>query len=211
MGNTIYHSPKTSFAYIFYTPVMPRVNPAKAWCFTLNNYTENEVGALVQRFSDLSDKYYFIVGKEVGAQGTPHLQGYIEKKTGRFRPLPCFEVKRDGVNAMHFERAKGSRKQNYKYCSKEFDFVTNINKPVMTYSEAKDIWKRTAGISTEDVDPATINEAAMHIQLIEEYDLYNDERQKVFMAQYDEMMADRYPPTTQHFADVWLPDSDDEA
>ena len=183
---------------------MPRINPAKAWCFTLNNYTENEVGALVQRFSDLSDKYYFIVGKEVGAQGTHHLQGYIEKKTGRFRPLPCFEVLRDGVNAMHFERAKGSRTQNYKYCSKEFDFVTNINKPVMTYNKAKDIWKKTAGISTDEVDPATINEAAMHIQLIEEYDLYNDEQQKVFMAQYDKMMADRYPPTTQHDVNTWL-------
>jgi len=172
---------------------MPRVNPAKAWCFTLNNYSESERGALVQRFSDLQDKYYFIVGCEVGAQGTPHLQGYIEKKNGRFRPLPCFEVLRDGKNAMHFERAKGNRKQNYNYCSKDGDFITNIAKPVMTYREAKAIWKETGGISSEKYDPATINEAAMHIEYMEVYDCYTDEGQRKFMVRYEAMMSARYP------------------
>lgn len=172
---------------------MPRVNPAKAWCFTLNNYSENERGALVQRFSDLDDKYYFIVGCEIGAQGTPHLQGYIEKKVGRFRPLPCFEVLRDGKNAMHFERAKGNRKQNYNYCSKDGDFITNIDKPVMTYSEAKAIWKETKGISNEKYDPATINEAAMHIEYMELYDIYTDENQRKFMVAYEAMIKARYP------------------
>lgn len=171
---------------------MPRINPAKAWCFTLNNYTENEHGALVQRFSDLSDKYYFIVGKEIGAQGTHHLQGYIEKKVGRFRPLPCFEVLRDDKNAMHFERAKGNRKQNYKYCSKDGNFETNIPKPKMTYKEAKAIWKETNGISNEIYDPATINEAAMHIEYMELYDIYTDSNQEKFMTQYKAMLKDRY-------------------
>lgn len=172
---------------------MSRINPAKAWCFTLNNYTENEAGALVQRFSMLSDKYYFIVGKEVGANGTPHLQGYIEKKTGRYRPLPCFEVLRDGKNAMHFERAKGDRKANWNYCSKDGNFLTNISKPVMTYSEAKEIWKETGGISNEKYDAAMVNEAAMHILYMEEYDTCSDENQKKFKRNYDEMMENRYP------------------
>ncbi|GAC77796.1 replication protein, partial [uncultured marine virus] len=104
--------------FLFFPTAMPRINPAKAWCFTLNNYTENELGALVQLFSTLTDKYFYIVGEEIGEQGTPHLQGYIEKKTGRFRPLPLFEVKRNNVQCMHFEKAKGNRTQNYKYCSK---------------------------------------------------------------------------------------------
>jgi len=189
---------------------MPRVNPAKAWCFTLNNYTENEAGALVQRFSGFSEKYFFIVGKEVGATGTPHLQGYIEKKTGRFRPLPCFEVLRDGKNAMHFERAKGGRTANYKYCSKDGDFLTNINKPIMTYKEAKDIWKKTGGISNDEFDAATINEAALHIEYMDLYDCYTDEGQEKFMTAYNEMMKQRYPPQQQMFADAWVPDSDAE-
>ncbi len=172
---------------------MPRINPAKAWCFTLNNYTENELGALVQRFRELDDKYYYIVGEEVGEQGTPHLQGYIEKKDGRFRPLPLFEVKRNNTQCMHFEKAKGNRKQNYKYCSKEHEFVTNIPQPIMTYTEAKQIWKITKGIPNDEYTPGDINEAAMHIQYMEEYDLYTDENQRKFMVEFKKMMAERYP------------------
>lgn len=172
---------------------MPRINPANAWCFTLNNYTENEHGALVQLFSESDDKYYFIVGREIGKNGTPHLQGYVQKKEGRFRPLPCFQVLRNNKNAMHFERAKGNRRQNYKYCSKEGCFVTNIPKPKMTYAEAKNIWKTTNGISNQIYDPATINEAALHIEYVELYDMYTDANQEKFMVQYTEMIAERYP------------------
>ena len=172
---------------------MPRINPAKAWCFTLNNYTENEYGALVQLFSSVADKYFFIVGKEVGASGTPHLQGYIEKKTGRFRPLPMFEVKRNNTQCMHFEKAKGNRAQNYKYCSKEGTFETNIPKPVMTYTQAKAIWKATDGISNDEYTPGDINEAAMHIIFAEDLATMSDAHAKTFMDEYDKMMADRYP------------------
>lgn len=172
---------------------MSRINPSKAWCFTLNNYTEIEHGALVQLFLKLTDKYFFICGKEVGASGTPHLQGYIEKRQGRFRPLPLFQVLRANRNAMHFERAKGNRAQNYKYCSKDNKFVSNIPPPIMTYNEAKVIWKETKGISNEKHDPATINEAALHIQFIEEYEAYSIERRELFKQTYNEMMKKRYP------------------
>jgi hypothetical protein len=179
---------------------MPRINPAKAWCFTLNNYTENEHGALVQLFSSVADKYFYIVGEEVGESGTPHLQGYIEKKTGRFRPLPMFEVMRPGnnqegalVNAMHFEKAKGNRTQNYKYCSKDDKFVTNIPKPIMTYRIAKGIWAVTKGIRNDDYSGADIEEAAMHIIFAEDYDTMTNSAQRTFMSDYNQMIADRYP------------------
>ncbi len=172
---------------------MVRINPAKAWCFTLNNYTENELGALVQLFSSLDETYWYIVGEEVGEQGTPHLQGYIEKKTGRFRPLPKFEVKRNNTQCMHFEKAKGNRTQNYKYCSKDGKFATNIPRPVMTYREAKSIWEATKGISNDEISAADINEAAMHIIFAEDYDTMTDTAQRIFITDYNKMMAARYP------------------
>jgi len=50
---------------------------SRNWCFTLNNYTEDEE----QSFVDLEGHKqirYFIVGKEVGEEEhTPHLQGFI--------------------------------------------------------------------------------------------------------------------------------------
>ncbi len=192
--NTIPPSPLSrTQSLLFFPTAMPRINPAKAWCFTLNNYTENELGALVQLFSSLADKYYYIVGEEIGEQGTPHLQGYIEKKTGRFRPLPLFEVKRNNTQCMHFEKAKGNRTHNYNYCSKDKKFVTNISRPVMTYREAKAIWAETKGIRNDQYSGGDIEEAAMHICFAEDLPCMNDADAKKFVEQYDAMMAARYP------------------
>lgn len=110
---------------------MPRqISPANAWCFTLNNWTENEFKFLSSTLIKNKEKYFYIIGKEVGDGGTPHLQGYIalKAKKKKFRPLPTFEILRENnKNAMHFERAKGNRDQNYKYCSKDGNFITNID------------------------------------------------------------------------------------
>ncbi|AXQ66048.1 MAG: putative viral replication protein [Cressdnaviricota sp.] len=127
-----------------------RISPAKAWCFTLNNYTHEEYGSLVLQFRTLAETkidpvgFQFIIGKEVGESGTPHLQGYISMNK-KFRPLPSFKVIRDDpekgeVQCMHFERAKGSAMQNYRYCSKDGNYVSNMPKPYMNVEEAQKIW-----------------------------------------------------------------------
>lgn len=47
------------------------------WCFTLNNYTEDEVEALTTW--GVKNTSYLIFGKEIGEEkATPHLQGYLE-------------------------------------------------------------------------------------------------------------------------------------
>jgi len=48
----------------------------RAWCFTLNNYTEEERDAL----RSLKCKY-IVFGYERGEEGTPHLQGYVHLST----------------------------------------------------------------------------------------------------------------------------------
>jgi len=50
---------------------------AKHWVFTLNNYTEEEVNALVSLGNSGIDCTYLIYGRETGDSGTPHLQGFI--------------------------------------------------------------------------------------------------------------------------------------
>lgn len=109
---------------------MPRqISPANAWVFTLNNYTEQEFEFLSSEFLSKRKEYFYIIGKEVGESGTPHLQGYLalKDKKKKFRPLPRFAVMRNNKQAVHFERAKGNRLQNHKYCSKDGNFITNIH------------------------------------------------------------------------------------
>lgn len=89
-----------------------RPSPSKHWCFTLNNYKEKHIQSLNSTFGSIKDCKY-IVGREVGEEGTPHLQGYVYFPTKK-RPLSLGLSKR-----IHWEKCKGSQIENIKYCSKE--------------------------------------------------------------------------------------------
>lgn len=82
------------------------------WCFTLNNYSEEDRLSLLQ-----SDCVYVVIGKEVGENGTPHLQGYISfagnKRLAAMRVLSA---------RAHWEVARGDSAANRTYCVKDGDF-----------------------------------------------------------------------------------------
>ncbi len=101
-------------------PVKKQVSPAKKWCFTLNNYTEEDISSIDLQF----DKYdKIIVGKEIGQMGTPHLQGYIEFKK-KLRPSSLKLNK-----GIHWEKAKGDLQDNFDYCSKGNDILFERGMP----------------------------------------------------------------------------------
>ena len=116
-----------------------QVSPSNSWCFTLNNWTEAEYSSIFNEL-EISNKFFYVIGKEVGAQGTPHLQGYIalKDKMKKFR-MTIFENMciRDGIKSMRCSRAKGTAQQNLTYCSKENEFCTNIvtPKPVKIFED----------------------------------------------------------------------------
>lgn len=53
-----------------------QINPTKRWCWTLNNYSEDDISAISAKLLVVCKVALF--GAEVGDEGTPHLQGYCE-------------------------------------------------------------------------------------------------------------------------------------
>lgn len=84
---------------------------SRNWCFTLNNYTEEEENNLK---SELPRVKYIVFQREIGENGTHHLQGYLE--------LDCVQrisfLKKINARA-HWEKRFGSQDDAIKYCKKE--------------------------------------------------------------------------------------------
>lgn len=95
----------------------------RKWVFTLNNYTNEEVEELIEKLE--SKNRIYIMGKETApTTGTPHIQGYIESKN----PMTFDQIK--GLNnRMNIQKARGTLEQNWAYCTKDGDYLTNIDPP----------------------------------------------------------------------------------
>jgi len=88
---------------------------AKHWVFTINNYDEeNEV------IPDESEYEYMVIGKEIGEEGTPHLQGYVcFKNKKRFRAVKLL------MPRAHLEVMRGTPEQASNYCKKDGEWASN--------------------------------------------------------------------------------------
>ena len=82
--------------------------------FTINNYSEADEVQL-QEAGRAGIVSFIIYGREVGAQGTPHLQGYCEAENRK----RFITWKRILGSRAHIEAAKSTRAKNATYVSKE--------------------------------------------------------------------------------------------
>lgn len=91
---------------------------SKRWCFTLNNFTEDDEIWLLNLYENGDmDVSYLIFEEEHMQDGTPHLQGYIE-----FNKRKRMQQVKNAINQRaHVEVARGTPQQNIAYCSKEGD------------------------------------------------------------------------------------------
>ena len=136
-----------------------QISAAKRWCFTLNNYTEEEVSSISSIILDKCEKS--LVSKEIGegyykedvwVPGTPHLQGFIKLKV-KERPMTIFNNKK-----IHWEAAKGNDAQQWNYIAKQNEPFINIGypKPVKVINPDRDWEQDILKIIETEPDDRTI-------------------------------------------------------
>lgn len=88
-----------------------RISASKIWCFTINNYKKKTIDSLVSLYPKECEFLGF--QKEVGEEGTPHLQGVI-KFTKPVRPMTYVKLccKPHWEKCRNFEASKD-------YCRKD--------------------------------------------------------------------------------------------
>ena len=97
------------------------ISAAKKWCFTLNNWKEEEYNYIINTLKNMCS--IIVIGKEVGDSGTPHLQGFF-KLLVKNRPMTVLK----NIKRCHWEKCKGSDDDNIRYCKKDGNFYYfNIN------------------------------------------------------------------------------------
>ena len=95
---------------------------ARSYCFTINNWNNQDAKAL-QELWDSGKCKYFIAGKEVGEEGTPHIQGYV-----MFKNPVTFSTIKSFISRAHIEVARGTAEENIAYCSKDGDYIESCDR-----------------------------------------------------------------------------------
>ena len=116
---------------------------ARRWCFTWNNYDEEDQD-WCKTFLNKDRCVYAIIGMEKGE--TRHLQGFMHLK----HKTHLTTLKNHFTKKAHFEPARGTDVQNRAYCSKEGNLLLEIGEPAESICQnrstayAKEMGKRLA-------------------------------------------------------------------
>lgn len=91
---------------------------SRGWCFTVFDYTENDVQTLLGL-----DTQYIVLGREICPEtGNPHLQSYMYFKNPRYFSAVKKLLKNTIDKYPHLEEQQGTCKQASDYCKKELKY-----------------------------------------------------------------------------------------
>jgi len=115
---------------------------ARNFMFTLNNYTDEHIEKLAQLPCRAMG-----YGKEIGENGTPHLQGWVCFENAR-----VFNAVRKKFLGAHLEIMRSRLETNRKYCMKDGDYFERGDIPVTQEAKGqmeKDRWERIKTLAQE--------------------------------------------------------------
>lgn len=93
---------------------------ARGWCLTINNYDKHDAD-IIKEFAMKRGGDY-VIGFETGTLGTEHLQVYLY-----FKNAISFNQLKLEFRTAHIEKAKSGRVNNFNYCTKEGNYITNMD------------------------------------------------------------------------------------
>lgn len=165
---------------------------SRNYCFTLNNYTNEEEKEIYIFFESYCK--YGVYGYEIGKiENTPHLQGFfVLKNPARFK-----KVINDFVKRAHIEKCKGDYISNINYCSKDNKIVEFGNKNELGQGRRNDIKKFVENIKDNS-----------NIYLIENYPV---EYLKYYKAvdkikfEYDKLLLNKFNEKLKVFVIIGWP------
>lgn len=133
---------------------------SRDWCFTINNPTEEDQSGIDQL--EFAATYY-IAGREVGEQGTPHIQGFV-----RFpNPRTLQGVKRI-LRRAHLETRRGTITQAIEYCKKEGNYREWGDIPTQTAETTKERWRRIISLAeTGEIETIKNDYPGMYLRYLE--------------------------------------------
>lgn len=141
-------------------PIVPRgngniehsPNPCIAYDFVINNWTPEEYDSLCQHLPNWATKY--IIGKEVGESGTPHLQCYIRlKKKKRYSEL---QQEIPGMKRASFRPCRNELAL-IAYCKEDGDFVSfGFPKPISIITKLYDWQQKIVDLYNGKIDDRKI-------------------------------------------------------
>jgi len=148
---------------------MPSQGPrAKNWCFTLNNYTPADLDRLTVQVPGVE---YLIFGREVGASGTPHLQGVV-----CFRSRKRLQQVISLIGQAHCTVTR-YLSQSIEYCKKDdsnFVEVGSLPAAAQKKEEKSDLEEFKQSVKEGVTDPKDLRElhsavCASHPRFVKEY------------------------------------------
>lgn len=101
------------------TPKKKEIRSRK-FCFTTNNYDTSQYSKIL---AFCKEQKTYVIGKEIGESGTPHLQGYVETKNQMTLKAINKKIEHSNISTKRDTDMAAAL-----YCMKDFDYVTNITK-----------------------------------------------------------------------------------
>lgn len=128
---------------------------SRYWCFTLNNYTEEDITNITILRCD------YVFQEEKGENGTPHLQGIL-----MFKNACSFRSVKKKIPRAHIERCK-NKLASIKYCSKPDTRVGEIYHRYKNFD--RDRHNDTGKSLKKKIDPQSSEEIEKRQKTLDEF------------------------------------------